>query len=52
MTGDFGVLNGVFDVGCEWIITVEDGFRVEIEFEEIHVSRVSRSEKESALSAQ
>lgn len=38
MTGDFGVLNGVFDVGCHWIITVPDGFRIEVEFEELHVS--------------
>ena len=41
VTGDFGVLNGVFDIGCEWIITVQDGFRVEIEFEEIHVSELT-----------
>lgn len=37
LIGDSGQLVGDFDIGCEWYITVEDGFVVEFEFEHFEV---------------
>ena len=37
LTGEEGQLEGSFDDGCEWLITVEDGYAVEVDFQEFKV---------------
>ncbi len=46
VTGDQGILRGTFDRGCEWLITVDDGDTVEIEFLDFEVQKTRASAME------
>ena len=37
LVGLGGRLSGEYDVGCDWLITVDDGFIVQLDFEQFQV---------------